>query len=267
MGDKAQWSKGLAALSVVLVTAEPMRRSWVDQVMGLPVSVLARGAAAPGLLAAEAVARVIAELREVDGRFSLYQPGSELSRLNRGELDLPGCHRDVREVALLCAEATMLTGGWFDPVTPEGVWDPSGLVKGWAAERATRHLAAVVGLDWCLNAGGDVVVLTPSGEPFGVGLQDPSDPQAVLTVLATTSGAVATSGTAARGAHLYDPHTGRPSSSPLLSMTVTGPSLRVADVLATAAFVAGTEWREVVGRAPAYRGYAVTDDGRVEQQA
>lgn len=234
--------------------------------MGLPVSVLARGSEATGPSAAEAVARVMAELREVDGRFSLYQSRSELSGLNRGELDLLGCHPDVQEVARLCAEATALTDGWFDPVTPEGVWDPSGLVKGWAAERASRHLAALPGLDWCLNAGGDVAVLTPSGEPFWVGLQDPRDPQAVLTVLATTTGAVATSGTAARGAHLYDPRTGRPCCSPLLSVTVTGPSLRLADVLATAAFVAGTQWRELVGRAPGYRGYAVTDDGRVEQQ-
>ncbi len=234
--------------------------------MGLPVSVLARGSEARGSLAAEAVARVMAELYEVDGRFSLYLAGSELSRLSRGEMDLSGCHPDVREVALRCGEATALTGGWFDPVTPEGVWDPAGLVKGWAAERALRHLAAVQGLDWCLNAGGDVAVLTPSGRPFGVGLQDPRDPQAVLTVLSTTTGAVATSGTAARGAHLYDPHTGHPTDSPLLSVTITGPSLWVADVLATAAFVAGTGWRELVHRAAGYRGYAVLDNGRVEQQ-
>jgi thiamine biosynthesis lipoprotein len=249
------------------VTSEVLRRSWVEQVMGLPVSVLARGPGAQGVLAAGAVARVMAELRAVDRRFSLYLADSELSRLNRGELDLPGCHPEVREVARLCAEATSLTGGWFEPRTPTGIWDPSGLVKGWAVERAAQHLAAVPGLDWCLNAGGDVAVLTPSGEPFGVGVQDPRDPQAVLTVLATTTGAVATSGTAARGAHLYDPLTGRPASAPFLSVTVAGPSLRIADVLATAAFVAGGAWRDVVDRAPGYRGYVVLDDGSVEQQA
>ena len=226
------------------------RRTWVEQVMGMPISVLARGDGAQSSHAADAVSCVMAELRAVDGRFSLYQEGSELSRLARGELALDACHPEVRDVLLMCEEATRLTRGLFDPVTPDGTWDPSGLVKGWAVERAARHLAAVSELDWCLNGGGDVVVLTPSGEPFGVGVQDPRDGQAVLTVLATTTGAVATSGTAARGAHLYDPRTGGPSCSPLLSVTVAGPSLRVADVLAAA---------------PGYLGYAVGGAGQLEE--
>ena len=244
---------------------ELARRSWVEQVMGLPISVLARGPRAQSEQAAEAVSLVMAELREVDARFSLYLPQSQLSQLSRGELDLDSCHPDVREVSLLCAEATSLTKGLFDPFTPSGVWDPSGLVKGWAAERASRHLAAVADLDWCLNAGGDVALLTPSGEPFGVGIQDPRDAQAVLMVLTSTTGAVATSGTAARGAHLYDPRTGAPSRSALQGVTITGPSLTTADVLATAAFVASDAWRDLVAVAPGYVGHAVTADGRVEQ--
>ena len=66
--------------------------------MGLPISVLARGPDAQGPSAAEAVAQVMAELREVDRLFSLYKADSEVSRLNRAELDLTSCHPDVAEV-------------------------------------------------------------------------------------------------------------------------------------------------------------------------
>jgi thiamine biosynthesis lipoprotein len=74
-------------------------------------------------------------------------------------------------------------------------------------------------------------------------------------------GAVATSGTAARGAHLYDPRSGGPTTSGWLSVSVTGPSLETADVLATAAFVAGDEWRAVVGLVPGYAGLGIDVDG------
>ena len=230
-----------------------MKRSWVEQVMGLPVSILARGS----LDGAEAaVARVYAELRSVDARFSPYQEGSEVSRINRGELLLAEAHEDVQLVARRCDAASELTGGLFDAHNPDGTWDPSGLVKGWATERAARQLDT--GDDWCLNAGGDVVVLTPSGEPFTVGIQDPRDPARLVHALTTTSAGVATSGTAARGHHLWDPRTGAPAAG-LLSVTVTGPSLETADVLATAAFVAGEAWREVLR--DGYRGLAVALDG------
>ncbi|MEU0093260.1 FAD:protein FMN transferase [Kribbella sp. NPDC006257] len=231
------------------------RRSWVEQVMGLPVSVLARGASARSEAADEAVRAVYAELREVDRIFSPYRDDSEISRLAGGVLAWSDATPLVREVAGRCLRAAELTGGLFDATRPDGNWDPSGLVKGWATERAARLLTAVGGLDWCLNAGGDVVLSCPSGEPFVVGIQDPLDPAAVSTSVRCTTGAVATSGTAARGAHLYDPRTGRPTTSEWLSVTVIGPSLETADVLATAAFVAGS--LAIVDHTDQYYGLAV----------
>lgn len=204
--------------------------------MGLPVSVLVRGTDLAG--AEEAVQAVYAELRWVDEVFSPYKEGSEVSRVARGELALSEAHPLLQDVAARCERAREATGGLFDATRPDGRWDPSGLVKGWAVERAARHLAAVTGLDWCLNAGGDVAVLSPSGEPFRVGIEDPLDRTRMAAVVARTGGAVATSGTAARGAHLYDPRTGSPATG-LASLTVVGASLERADVLATAAFVSG----------------------------
>lgn len=228
--------------------------------MGLPISVLARGEGAVDAAADTVVHAVFDELRHVDALFSPYRADSELSRLQRGELTLDQADPDLRDVAERCSRARVATGGLFDATRPGGVWDPSGLVKGWAAQRSARHLAAAGGVDWCLNAGGDVIVLCPSGEPFGVGIQDPRDPARIAAVVRRASGAVATSGTAARGAHLYDPRTGG-AAERWASVTVTGASLETADVLATAAFVAGDAWAEVVGSHPGYAGLAIDADG------
>jgi thiamine biosynthesis lipoprotein len=229
--------------------------------MGLPISVLARGDQARSVEADDAVRAVFRELVEVDAVFSTYKPDSAVSRLARAEIGIADCGDEVRRVAERCAWAKELTGGLFDATRPDGVWDPSGLVKGWAAERAARHLAEVADVDWCLNAGGDVVVLSPSGQPFTVGIQDPRDVGSVAAAVPCSSGAVATSGTAARGAHLYDPRTASPAANRWLSVSVLGPSLETADVLATAAFIAGDGWPDVLAVLPGYAGLGIDAQG------
>ncbi|MFF0267568.1 FAD:protein FMN transferase [Kribbella sp. NPDC004536] len=242
-----------------------MRRSWVEQVMGMPVSVLARGSSAGSDAADTAVQALFTSLREVDRVFSPYKPDSDVSRLGRGEIGWDDVSPDVKDVRERCAAAGELTDGLFSAELPDGGWDPSGLVKGWAVERAAELLRSVDGLDWCLNAGGDVLVVCPSAEPFTVGIQDPRDPGRVVAALARQSGAVATSGTAARGAHLYDPRTGRAVRSRWLSVSVSGASLEYADILATVAFVAGDEWPAVLP--PGYEGLGVLADGHLHATA
>ncbi|HWD83328.1 MAG TPA: FAD:protein FMN transferase, partial [Kribbella sp.] len=157
-----------------------MRRSWVEQVMGMPVSILARGPSAGSDAADAAVRELYASLHEVDRVFSPYRPDSEVSRLGRGEVKWDDVSPDVRAVGERSAAARALTGGLFSADLPDGGWDPSGLVKGWAVERAGERLRSVEGLDWCLNAGGDVLVICPSAEPFTIGIQDPHDPGRVV---------------------------------------------------------------------------------------
>ena len=230
----------------------PVKRAYVAQIMGMPISVHLRGPQPDAPQAAAAVEQLFDELREVDRVFSLYRDDSDLSRLTRGEIGRADCHPDVAEVARLCELAQQRTDGWFDPQLPphddpDGPlrWDPTGLVKGWAVERASHALAArlaavLPGHDHCVNAGGDVMahaarIDTP---PWRIGIEDPADRSRLLDVAEVRSGAVATSGTAARGAHIRDPFTGAPATA-LLSVTVTGPSLLWADVHATAAFARG----------------------------
>ena len=190
----------------------------------------------------EAIEAMWDELRRADELFSTYKEDSEISRLNRGALALEDAHPDVREVLARCDELRTITGGFFDAggVLEHGV-DPSGLVKGWAAEGAATQLARLRGFDHYLNAGGDVTGRVASRCPaWQVAVQDPQNTNAFLTILELRSGGVATSGSAERGQHIIDPHTGRHPGD-LLAVTVTGPSLLWADVFATAAFARGGE--------------------------
>ena len=245
----------------------PSRRTWVQIVMGLPVSVTVRGPGARGDRADQVVQALYAELRCVDRVFSTYRAGSEISLLRRGALPRELASTEVAEVLDLCEQARVLTDGLFDaePRQPDGtrLLDPSGLVKGWAVERAARGLDRLDGLDWLVDAGGDVLGRARTGPAWRVAVEDPRDRTRVLRVLPLREGAVATSGTAARGRHLTDPRTGGPAADHLLSATVVGPSLTWADVLATASFVEGPAACARVAALPAYDALLVLPDGRV----
>lgn len=244
------------------------RRAWVEQIMGMPISVQVRGPLARGPAAEAAVAQVFAALRAADAVFSTYRPDSDISRLARGELALEDCHPDVVEVADLCEQAGSRTGGWFDPVvrdpSGEGHFDPTGLVKSWAVQRAADALSGLDGHDFCLNAGGDVLTRCSRTDtpPWRVGIEDPADRSRLLDVAVLRDGGVATSGIAARGAHIYDPFTGAPARG-LASVTVTGPSLLWADVYATAGFARGADAAEWLTELAGYAALVVARDGRV----
>jgi thiamine biosynthesis lipoprotein len=244
------------------------RTAWVRQIMGLPVSIHLRGPGHPAVREA-AVAAAFAELEQADRLFSTYQPGSEISRLNRRELAEEQCDPLVREVLALCAAARARTGGSFDARrrSPDGedTVDPSGLVKGWAAERAARILAARgSGDDYYLGAGGDIALgcAQPLAPFWRIGIENPRDPASMLGILPLRSGAVATSGITRRGAHIIDPVTGGPATA-LLSATVTGPSLMWADVYATAIIARGSTSLDWLAALEGYEALAVTPDGAV----
>ncbi len=94
--------------------------------------------------------------------------------------------------------------------------------------------------DVLVSAGGDVAVTcTRTDTPdWKIAIEDPRDRTRTLLTIPLRTGAVATSGTAARGRHIIDPRTGSWAQE-LLSATVIGPDLLWTDVYATAAFVLG----------------------------
>lgn len=236
----------------VLATRD--RRAFVEQVMGMPVSLHVRGAVETAEVEA-AAGQVFGTLRRADAVFSTWRDDSDLLRVRRGDLGPGEAHPWLAEVRDLCAAAQRQTGGLFS-ATFADVHDPTGLVKGWAVERAAGHLGHVPGISFCLNAGGDVWAgagLGAQPSVWRVGIEDPADRSRVAATVELSRGGMATSGNAARGAHIADPRTGLPVHR-TGSATVWGPSLVWADVWATALFVDPARGREALeGADPAYR--------------
>ena len=196
-------------------------------------------------------------LRNADAMFSTYRRDSWISRLARREVRPSELPPEVLEVLTLCGEVEGLTDGLFTARwRGDGTLDPTGLVKGWAAERASRALLEHGLVDHCVNAAGDVVF---NGRPdpdrhWLVGIADPRHPGALLGAVDTDAlraRAVATSGIAERGRHIRDPRDARGADG-VLSATVIGTDPAIADGLATALVVAGPAapellagWREL----------------------
>lgn len=251
-------------------TAPGEHRAWVEHVMGMPVSVHARGTGAHSPEADAGVRALLADLHRLEDVFSTYRPHSQVSRLQRGELTLEACDDDVREVHRLCETALALTGGAFDawsavPDRP-GVFDPTGLVKSWAVARAARRLDGLAPA-FAVGAGGDVLVLPGTvAHEWRIGIEDPRDRRRVLATVPVRDGAVATSGVAARGLHIVDPRSGRRATE-VLSATVVGPSLLWADVFATAAVALGPDAVTWTQGLAGTSGMLVLADGAVHRWA
>ena len=181
----------------------------------------------------------------VDEVFSTYKAGSFVSRLRRGEITIEDCPSDLQEVWQLCAVARDLTEGAFDPWAVSGGFDPSGYVKGWAADRVAQILAEAGCEDIQVNAAGDLTLRGGVNEngvvgPWKIGVVNPDNRQEVLRIFEINNGAIATSGTYERGAHIFDPATGTIAIG-AKSATALGPDGGLADALATALMVAGED--------------------------
>lgn len=254
------------------MTARPAREPvqelvrYVEHVMGMPVSLALRGRHAADAAGHDAWRAVMDELRWADAVFSTYRDDSWVSRLDRGEVSLADCPPEVAEVLDLAEQAERDSGGAFSAHLPgpdgRRRLDPSGVVKGWAVERAAAALRALPETDHCLSAGGDMTCLTadPDGQPWRVGVEDPRDPTGVLAVVPVFTGAVATSGTAHRGQHLVDARTGLAPRG-VASVTVVAGSLTTADVDATAAYAQGPGAAAWLARRPGRSGLVVWEDG------
>ncbi|MDR2703934.1 MAG: FAD:protein FMN transferase, partial [Cellulomonadaceae bacterium] len=117
---------------------------------------------------------------------------------------------------------------------------------------------------------------------WNVGIADPFDNQKVMARFSLRDGAVATSGPAERGAHIFNPETGLPASSmdggvsgpdagggadAVVSATVIADSLTMADVWATTAVVAGFNDLSWISHADTKSGLLVSKDNRTRRWA
>jgi thiamine biosynthesis lipoprotein len=211
------------------------------------------------------------ELDRLEDVFSTFRESSAISRINRGELHLLDAGAEVIEVVDACTWLEHVSHGAFRARRPGDTWvDPAGFVKGWAAELAAQCLDRAGLRQWYLSVGGDIQTRGTAGDgsSWRVAIADPNsdDARAIRAIVEVRGEAVATSGTAARGRHLWDGRTGRPSDA-LASMTVVGPHLTWADAFATAAFVMGLEGVDWVANFDGYRALAITSAGELVHRA
>ena len=210
-----------------------------------------------------ALQAAVQTLRELEARFTTYRDDSEIKRIGRGELQVAEAHPDVREVLNACAVLRAETDGAFD-AWRNGRLDPSGYVKGWAAERAADVLRDHGATHFALNLGGDVICAggASPNPAWRVGIRHPADPARMALVIGLTDGAVATSGSYERGEHIVDARTGRPANA-WRSITVLSPDLATADAAATAALAMGEQGPAWAARLPGCEVAAIGDHDRL----
>ncbi len=248
-----------AAVATPSLSATPVR--WQGRALGAEVSLTLYAPDRQGNALLEEVKTL---LLQVETEFSLFDPQSALSRLNRtGRLTPSG--RFLRLMAL-ADQAHHATGGLFDPTVqplwgalargenPEAArahlgWDrlrlsPSeivldpgqaltfnGIAQGFATDLVRDHLTRA-GLTHALINVGEFAAI---GGPFRLGMADPE--HGLMSVLHLTDRAVATSSPNAqkigKSAHILHPKAQK--KSPLWStVSVTCDSAALADAASTA---------------------------------
>ena len=200
-----------------------------------------------------AVDKAEAFFHKVDMDFSTYKRDSDVTRIRKGQLEITDASDDVKEVWKLSEHARELTLGAFDPWKVEGGFDPSGLVKGWAADVAAKMLVGAGVESVLINAAGDLVLrggqLSEDDEvkPWKVGIVSSDDVNQIVKTFDVVDGSVATSGDYEKGAHIVDPHTGLIAIG-ARSASVVGPDGALCDALATALMVDGRDAQRWMGR-------------------
>ena len=179
----------------------------VEQVMGTVASITIDPGGCGDAEAAAALARACQTLHDADAMFSTFRPDSALMRNRRGDLGAEEMPAQLLEVLELSARAVRLTGGAFDPWAMPAGFDPTGLVKGWAAQQAAEELRNAGMAAAMVNAGGDIACFGPA--PWRIGVRHPNDAQLLVCVAEVTT-AIATSGGYERPGDILDTRSGRP---------------------------------------------------------
>lgn len=215
---------------------------------------------------AEQAARV--SLAADEQRFSHYRLDSDITRWLGGESLDWDAHEEIEAVLTECLLLQTESNGAFtitDPAT--GRIDTAGYVKGYAINKAVEAVRARGVRDFTVNVGGDSYSSgAPAPDrPWRVAIADPTRSHAIAAIIDATDLAVATSGTAERGEHIW--FRSGPVVTDLVSFTVTGPDITWADAYATVGFAMGAHGIEWVARHPGYASLAIGIDGRVRGDA
>jgi thiamine biosynthesis lipoprotein len=200
------------------------------------------------------------ELQRLEEMFSVFRETSEISRINAGTLHHLDASSEVIEVLDHCVGLEQKSNGAFSirRAKNDSVINPSGFVKGWAGEHVANQIRNQGVQHFYVGIGGDFACvggMTPE-TPWRFGITDPYDASQFVGTVEAIDGAVATSGIAERGHHIWDPRSGKPADA-FASVTVVGPQLMWADAYATTIFVMGESGLEWLTKFPGYDAMAV----------
>ncbi len=135
---------------------------------------------------------------------------------------------------------------------PDVQVDLSAIAKGYAVDQLADYLESVQIMDYLVEIGGELRGRGKNAEGTGwkVGIEKPvSNKRVIHRAIYLRDQAMATSGdyrnyfeiNGRRFSHTIDPHTGKPTTHNLASVTVLSPSSMHADAIATAIMVLGPE--------------------------
>lgn len=206
----------------------------ISFIMGMPISIDVADSKNEA-----AIEAAFTRLREIDEIFSTYKPNSEISRFQNDIIRESDLSQDVRTTKKAIESFERITDGYFTAYF-NGVYDPTGYIKGWAIAEAATILKKGGITTYLINAAGDIAAASGGQKTWHIALQNPFKQRQSLGTISFQNGAIATSGTYERGGHIINPHTGKPAND-LVSATIYGPDIITADVFATACIAMGAE--------------------------
>jgi len=210
---------------------------------------------------------VFSYFESVEKRFSFFRDDSELTLFNNKKINRDFLSDDLKTILDLAENTKQETNGYFDILTSDGKYNPSGLVKGWAIYNSAKLLLKKGYKNFYVEAGGDVQVhgLNTRAKKWSVGIQNPFDPSHIVKVVHLKDAGIATSGTYRRGQHVYDPHDREKSLDEILSISVIGPNVYEADRFATAVFAMGVKGIDFIENLDGFEAYMIDKNGIATQ--
>ncbi len=235
-------------------------------------------------------------IKKADSLFSLTNPESEISRINRGEDITPSA--DTAE--LLAAAEKYADADSFNPFAGAlfELWDLAiktealphtdavteaknsgqkinlgAIAKGFITNKLVDILKEEEVGSALINLGGNIYAhgKKPTGKLWQIAVRSPETPEEYIGVLSVEDTAIVTSGDYERSFfadgeryhHIINPVTGYPAKSGLRSVTIITPDAELADVLSTQCFILGFESSKPLLESCNALAIFVTEDNKV----
>ncbi len=169
----------------------------------------------------------------------------------------------MKEIFSLAEKTKKQTDGYFDIINRNGIFDPSGIVKGWSIYNASKILRNAGFDNFYVNAGGDIEVggLNEVKRKWKIGIENPFKQGEIVKTVYLTNCGIATSGTYIRGQHIYNPKQKDDKLDLIRSLTVIGPNVYEADRFATPAFAMGLLGINFIEKQKDLEGYIIDNKG------